>query len=95
MTSATEILKNPITIAVSIATAIGHMLGIGPITAVVSVLWANVSTLFTALSIAGLTLGPELAWIPEGPLTAAALIAGGAYVLKLLDRVFDQIQAKL
>lgn len=95
MPTVTEILKNPFTIAIGAATALGHFLGIGPITAVVSVLWMNISTLFTALSIAGLTLGPELAWIPEAELTALALIAGGLYVLKLLDRVFDQIQAKL
>ena len=93
--TAKEILKQPITIAVALAGAVGHALGIGPITAVVSVLWTNISTLFTALSIAGLTLAPQVAWLPAGPLTTAALIAGGAYVLKLLDRIVDRIESRL
>ena len=93
--TAKDILKEPITIAVATAGAIAHALGFGPVTAIVGVLWANVSTLFTALSISGLTLAPQIAWLPKGPLTTAALVAGGAYVLKLSDRIIDRIQTRL
>jgi len=51
--------------------------------------------LFTALSISGLTLAPQVPWLPAGPLTTAALIAGGAYVLKLFDRIVDRIDSRL
>ncbi|MFD1634626.1 hypothetical protein ACOZ4L_02710 [Haloplanus ruber] len=88
-------LTDPLTVAVSLAAALGHALGVTWIQAFVAVLWANVSTLFTALSITGWSLAPRVAWLPEGPLTAAALVAGGAYVLKLIDRVYDQMENRL
>lgn len=88
-------LTDPVTVALSLGAALGHALGIGWIQAVVAVLWANVSTLFTALSITGWSLAPRVPWLPEGPLTAMALVAGAAYVTKLADKIIDQIQVKL
>lgn len=90
-----KILTDPVTVILATLGAIAHALGVGWVQAVVSVLWTNVSTLFTALSVSGFTLAPQVAWIPEGPVTTAALVAGAAYVLKLADKMIDKIQAKL
>lgn len=95
MATAKDILTDPLTVALSVGAAIAHALGIGWIQAIVAVLWGQLSTLFTALSIAGMTLAPRVEWLPEGPLTAAALVAGGLYVAKLGDSIIDQIEARL
>jgi len=93
--STIEILTHPLTVAASMATAIGQALGIKYVVAVTGVVWAQVSTVFTALSVSAFTLAPEIPWLPREPLMAASLIIGGLYVLKLGDRVLDRIEARL
>lgn len=83
-----KLITDPKTVAVTIAGALSHLLGLGIADAVVHVVWANVPTLFTAFSVSGLTLAPRVEWLPEGPLTAAALALGALYVLRLLNRVW-------
>jgi len=90
-----ELLTKPVTIATSSGLAIAHMLGIGWADAVLSVVLANISMIFTALSISGFTLAPEVAWLPEETLTTLAIAAGAVYVLILVDRVIDQIENKV
>ena len=93
--SVREVLTDPLTVALSSAAALMHMLGVGWIEAVVAVVWTQLPTIFTVLSISGFTLAPELSWLPEEPLTAAALVVAGLYVVKLSDDVIDQIQERL
>jgi len=90
-----ELLTQPVTVATSAGLAIAHVLGIGWIDPVITVVLANIPTIFTALSISGFTLAPEVAWLPEETLTTLALVAGGIYVLTLVDRVIDQIQTRM
>lgn len=68
--------------------------GVEPITAivvVVTVLYNNAMTLFTASSILGFTVAPEVAWIPEGTFQAAAIILGLMVVGQIGAQVWDKI----
>ena len=91
----TNILTDPITVALTTGTAIAHALGFGPVVAAVGVIWANISTVFTFFSLAGFTLAPAVAWLPAGPLTAAALAAAGLYLTKLGSRMLDRFDSRL
>jgi len=91
----TNILTDPITVALTTGTAIAHALGFGPVVAAVGVIWANISTVFTFFSLAGFTLAPAFAWLPSGPLSAAALFAGSLYLVKLGGRIWDRTDSKL
>jgi hypothetical protein len=55
-----QVLTHPVTVAVGLGSAIGHAIGVPVITAAVSVVWANITTLFTALSVAGFILAPRV-----------------------------------
>jgi hypothetical protein len=90
-----ELLTKPVTVATSVGIAIAHALGVAWVDPFISVVLANISTIFTALSISGFTLAPEVAWLPQETLTTLALVAGGLYVLRLVDRVIDQLATQL
>jgi hypothetical protein len=87
-----KIITDPATVAVTVAGALSHLLGLGIADAIVHVVWANVPTLFTALSVSGFTLAPRVEWLPAEPLTAAAIAVGGLYVLRLLNRVWNDFK---
>lgn len=91
----TNILTDPITVAVGAGAAVAHALGFGPVVAFVGVLWANISTVFTFFSLAGFTLAPAFAWLPSGPLSAAALAAGMAYLTKIGLRIWNRTEAEI
>jgi predicted cobalt transporter CbtA len=93
--SAVEILLHPATVAMSLVATIGHALQFDLVVAITGAVAANAGTLFTALSIPAFTLAPRIGWLPQGPLTAAAIVVGGVYVLTLLDRVVESIQMRL
>jgi uncharacterized metal-binding protein len=90
-----ELLTKPVTVATSAGVGLAHGLGITWLDPLVSVLLANLSTLFTALSITGFTIAPEVAWLPEETLTTLALVVAGLYVATLLDSLLDKLQTKL
>jgi hypothetical protein len=90
-----ELLTRPVTIATSGALGLAHLLGIAWIDPLIQVVIANIATIFTIFSISGFSLAPEVAWLPEETLTKLALVAGGIYVLTLVDRVIDQIQNRM
>jgi hypothetical protein len=90
-----ELLTQPVAVATATGGALLQLLGVTWIDPLASVLFANIGTLFTALSISGFTIAPELAWLPEDTLTTLTLVAAGLYVLKLLDRLADQLRQKL
>lgn len=90
-----DILTQPIAVATATGGALLQLLGVTWIDPFASVLLANIGTLFTALSISGFTIAPEVAWIPEDTLTTLTLIAAAVYVLKLLDSFADQLKERL
>jgi|GEM_PF-6198205 len=90
-----ELLTQPVAVATAAGGALLQLLGVTWLDPAVSVLFANIGTLFTALSISGFTIAPELAWLPEDTLTTLTLIVAGLYVLKLLDSLADQLKQRL
>ncbi|AGF91284.1 hypothetical protein DJ71_09250 [Halorubrum sp. E3] len=91
----TDILTQPVAVATAAGGALLQLLGVTWLDPFVSVVLANIGTLFTALSISGFTIAPEVAWLPEDTLTTLTLVAAGVYVLKLLDSFADQLKQRL
>lgn len=92
----TDILTQPVAVATAVGATLLQLLGVLPwVDPVVTVLFANIGTVFTALSLSGLTIAPEVAWLPEDTLTALTLIAAGLYVLKLLGSLTDKIRERM
>lgn len=87
-----KLLTDPIAVAVTFGIALMHALGLGFIDPLLAVLWANLPNLFTASSIAGLTLAPRVEWLPSEPLTLLAIVLGALYVLRLLYRVYRDFE---
>jgi hypothetical protein len=90
-----ELLTEPKAVATATGGALLQLLGVTWVDPVASVVIANIGTVFTALSISGFTIAPEVAWIPEGALTKLTLLAAAVYVLKLLDSLSDQLKQKI
>jgi hypothetical protein len=90
-----KLLTKPVTVATSAGLAIAHVLGVGWIDPLVSVLLANIGSVFTALSVSSFTLAKNVSWLPEETLTSLTIVAGGIYVLTLVDRVINQIQTRM
>jgi len=92
----TDILTQPVAVATAVGATLLQLLGVLPwVDPVVTVLFANIGTVFTALSLSGLTIAPEVAWLPEDTLTTLTLIAAALYVLKLLGSLTDKIRERM
>ena len=92
----TDILTQPVAVATAVGATLLQLLGVLPwVDPVATVLFANIGTVFTALSLSGLTIAPEVAWLPEDTLTTLTLIAAGLYVLKLLGSLTDKIRERM
>ena len=92
----TDILTQPVAVATAVGATLLQLLGVLPwVDPVATVLFANIGTVFTALSLSGLTIAPEVAWLPEGTLKTLTLIAAGLYVLKLLGSLTDKIRERM
>ena len=92
----TDILTQPVAVATAVGATLLQLLGVLPwVDPVVTVIFANIGTVFTALSLSGLTIAPEVAWLPEDTLTTLTLIAAGLYVLKLLGSLTDKIRERM
>jgi len=90
-----QLLTQPVAVATAAGGALLQLLGVTWLDPLISVVFANIGTVFSALSISSATLAGELAWLPEETLTTLTLVAAGVYVLKLLDRFADQLGDKL
>jgi hypothetical protein len=78
-------------------TTVAFSFGVEPITAVVvvlTVLYNNAMTLFTASSIMGFTVAPELG-IAETPFKIAAIVLGFMVVGQVASQVWGKIAARL
>ncbi|WP_049982039.1 hypothetical protein [Halorubrum sp. BV1] len=90
-----DLLTQPTAVATATGGALLQLLGVTWLDPVASVVVANIGTVFTALSISGFTIAPEVAWLPEEMLTKLTLLAAAVYVVTLLDRLSDQLKQKL
>lgn len=101
MTKVETILKHPVTWAigglVSIAAVISAMFTspFAAVATVIQVLFANASSIFTASSIAGFTLGPQFSPTVAGVFKGVALVAGTVFVWKIADGVWDEAKRRL
>ncbi|PSP31188.1 hypothetical protein BRC64_11205 [Halobacteriales archaeon QH_10_67_22] len=90
-----DLLTDPLTVAIGVATAVGHALGIKFVVAISTAVWTQLGTLFSALSIASWTLAPSVPWLSTQLLQTVALAIGGLYVLKRLYRATDTITERV
>lgn len=101
MSNIEDIIRNPVSwVAGGIASVVGVLTAVGgdPISstiAVLTVLSANATEAFTAASILGFTVAPEIPQLPEGALKAIALVFGVLVVLKMLSGLWDAITGRL
>lgn len=51
--------------------------------------------IFTAASITGFTLAPEISWIPKREIQAIAIIFGIIVVAGVIDKVWDNLKERL
>lgn len=102
MTSEIErALRHPFTwVSGAIVSVFGVLsaVAIDPVTAasaIVEVFVAMSSTIFTASSIAGFTLGPMVGPFIANAFKVVALISGSIVVISVLSNVWDRIEKKL
>jgi len=77
-----EFLGRAETKAVALVTLLGGVLKLPLLTAAFAALWSTSGEAFAALAIAAFTIAPRVAFLPETPLTVAALLVGGIVLLK-------------
>lgn len=93
MTNTEEIISDPISwVSGGLASLSGaiYMTGVDPISAIAVLMdvgLSNATNVFTAASIAGFTLAPEVDWLPAGSIKVIALVFGAIVALKLLHGV--------
>lgn len=93
-------LKNPVSWLVgsvaSVLAVAGAVLSdpTGGVAAVIMVFVEQASGIFTAASIAGFTLAPQIEAIPTGAIQGVALVAGGVVVLTIASRVWDRLKSR-
>jgi len=89
-----DILTQPATVATSSGIAIANAIGLTWFDPLISVLLGNLNTVFTALSVTGFTIAPEISWLPQDTLTTLTLAVAGLYVLKLLHSLLTKVADK-
>lgn len=93
-------LKNPVSWFVgSVASVVGVSAAVlsdptGGVAALLTVFIEQASSIFTAASIAGFTLAPEIPQIPSGAIQAVALVSGGVVVLTIGSKVWDRLKRR-
>lgn len=93
-------LKNPVSWLVGSVASVFAVAGAafsdptGGVAALIMVFVEQASSIFTAASIAGFTLAPEVEAIPAGAIQAIALVSGGTVVLIIGSRVWDKLKRR-
>jgi uncharacterized membrane protein len=77
-----EFLGRAETKAVAMVTLLGGVLKLPLLAAAFSALWSTSGEAFAFLAIGAFTIAPRVAFLPETPLTIAALLVGGIVLLK-------------
>jgi Na+/phosphate symporter len=93
--STRDVLGHPVTAVTAVLAAAAQLLNLVWLDAAVAVLLANIGTLFTAVSITGFTIVPEIEALPNAPFRVLALVIGVIYVAYLLEQLADQLQSRL
>jgi hypothetical protein len=93
--SVKELLANPVTAIFGALGVLGGWLQMPLLDAVWGTLWTEAGALFAAFSVSATTLAPEIAWLPEGALQAAALGTGAIFVANRLNRVVRGLRSRL
>ncbi|WP_049934658.1 hypothetical protein [Haloplanus natans] len=90
-----EAVSHPATVASTLVAVVGGALNLPVFGALATVAWAKAASIFTALSVAGFSLAPRVAFLPEGMLTALAIAAGLLYVAKIAYGVYQNLDTRL
>lgn len=94
-------LRNPIAwVSSGIISVITVMVSIGfdpfgIVATVLTVIFSQATNLFTAGSIMGFTVAPEISWLPAWPIQAAAIGLGLIVVGKIVSGVWDRFKARV
>lgn len=87
MISLRDWIRHPTTKALAVVGVFGGLLKLPLLAALWAALWANLGTLFPAISITAWTIAPEVPEIPTEPVQVVALGLGGLFVAKMLSKV--------
>ena len=90
-----EVLRHPATLASSVVAVVVGALNLPVLGAFATVAWTKAASIFTALSVAGFSLAPRVAFLPEEPLTILAIGAGLLYVGKIGYGVYQNLDTRL
>jgi len=92
-----DIVTHPVTVVSAALTSVSHLFAVPFLDAMLAVVYANLSTLFTASSVGAFTIVPRLpvpAWIGETAQVTAILLGLG-YAGKLVYGVAKDAQERL
>lgn len=96
-----EMIKDPISWAIGGVASFFGVLGVMltdptmSIMVIIEVLFQNASALFTASSIAGFTLAPEVSMELARVVQGIAFISGVVIVAKMVGRLWDNVKEKV
>lgn len=96
-----EALSNPLSWVVGTVgsiLAVSASLGVDPITGGIiigTVIWSNATTIFTATTILGFTIAPEIGFLPEQSFQVAAIVVGFMVVGQVLAKLWDRVKTRV
>jgi len=76
------LLSRAETQALAVVAALGGLLKLPVFAAAFAALWETAGAVFAPVALAAFTLAPRVAFLPEQPLTVAALLIGSIVLLK-------------
>jgi hypothetical protein len=83
-------LMHPVTVVSVLLGAVGSLVNIPIVSAIVWTAWAKAGTVFAAVSVL-----VSQGWIPEGTGQAAMLVAGSLFLGRLGTKLWDGIERRL
>ncbi len=90
-----DVVRHPVTMASALVSVLGGVLNAPVLAAVFDTVWLSAGKLFGVASLAAFTIAPEVAFLPESPLVAAALSLGAIVAVKKLRDVYKRFQTEL
>lgn len=91
----TDIVRHPVTLVVGGFSAATTLLNVKALTIVGAYFWGHIGELFTVLSLAGFSVAPNIAQVPDDPFVVAAVVAGIVFGLKKLFEMGTELDDKL
>lgn len=90
-----ELIRHPITLAIGGFASATTLVQIKALTIIGAYFWAHLGEVFTITSLAGFTVAPNVAFVPEGPLIVFAVLTGIAYGVKKLYEMYTDLDRQL